>query len=81
MSEPKPFDYSVASDEEIAECNPKALTMCSVCHVYAANVFVEADPTSRLFLCRICLIRMRATLKLAFKALPQPPKRIHPGND
>ena len=66
MSSVQSFDFSLA----VPGCNP-----CSLCEVYSSDVEVTS-PCNRFWfgLCRICLRRMRATLKEAEKALPATPK-------
>ena len=63
---------------------------CWFCRVYAGEVEVpirmwneDGDKLEEenLALCRICLIRMRATLKAAEKALPKLPKVPRPKED
>ena len=70
-TETQPFEFQVLDLGEEKSC--------SVCFVYQPEL--EVLPSSTMFmlrLCRVCLRRMRATLKLAEKALPPLPKRVRP---
>ena len=64
--------------------DPKTETIkCTACKVYAARIEVKFNTefltfTTDLFLCTICLGRLRSTLKSALKAIPAGPKRIYP---
>lgn len=62
----QPFDYAPAALEQ--KCSN--MFCC-----YQADLAVTV---CGLRLCRICLGRMRATLKLAEKTLPRPPKVPRP---
>ena len=50
---------------------------CSGCRVYQAAVGLK-DFAYPLTLCRVCLPRLRTTLKAAEKALPPLPKKVRP---
>ncbi len=74
MSDVQPFATTTPADH-----------VCLACQVYRAEVVV-LDPSTQppdtdwtlLALCRVCLRRMRVTLKDAEKALPRLPKRVRP---
>jgi hypothetical protein len=75
VSEAQPFTFVVLDDAASGEC--------SGCLVYAPSIRVEyrravIDFNGTAHYCRICLKRMRATLKAAEKALPPLPKRVRP---
>ena len=73
MSEPKPFEFHVAASHVGGE------VCCSCCAVYRGEAFIAVDRVRRpLGFCRVCLRRMRATLKAAEKALPTLPRVPRP---
>lgn len=75
MSEPQPFVYDIRP--------PETEVLCIACRVYSAELVVLgcSFDGQALALCRVCLRRLRATLKAGYKDLPPLPKRVHPGNE
>lgn len=74
MSETQPFKFSVQRDP--------TLWPCMLCRVYQAEVwFADVLEHPDFALCRICLRRLRKTLKEAEKALPPLPKVARPKED
>ena len=68
MSDIKPFEYTLTKDIKYP---------CKMCKIYEASIVI-ISPISYIGLCRICLKRMRASLKLVEKILPILPKRVIP---
>ena len=67
MSSTQPFEFHISPDSEGDKIG------CSCCTVYRGEAFVVSDRLRQPFgFCRICLRRMRATLKAAEKALRLP---------
>ena len=70
MSETKPFEHGVIAPDN---------SRCDGCGVYQAEAWVKFDffnPSTQdchIWLCRVCLRRLRAALKEAEKALPRRP--------
>lgn len=74
VSETQPFEFHM---ERIG-----SRFSCSMCAVYEGEVAVHTLRVKRpLGFCRVCLRRMRATLKAAEKALPPLPKRTRPSEE
>jgi len=75
MGNPQAFHFGV---------DPPYNLRCRFCLIYRSDVTIDPpvqDPWERAFelgLCRICLSRLRTTLKSAQKALPPLPKKVRP---
>lgn len=67
MAEVQPFRFAVHEQDVESPA-------CDFCNVYVMDVTID----NMFIICRICLRRLRATLKEAEKALPRLPKVERP---
>ena len=72
----KPFRFTIRSGKRYPLCS--AYPCMSAAQVTVRSSVWGASSTAVVHLCRVCLVRMRATLKDAEKALPKPPKKVRP---